>query len=430
MTLARQAIALWRETFFPYQLAWISEPSRFALCVKSRQIGFSHATAGGAVKGALFEARPQIVLSASQDLSDEVLEKARRHATFLARTGYPGADRFTVNNATELAWSNGGRIIALPASPRTARSFTGDVWLDEFAYHLDPKKIRDAAFPIALRGDWRIRVFSTPNGAQGLFHEMVTRRARGWVLHSVTLDQATREGVQIDRDAAYTLAGHDERVIAQWYGCQFIDGDYQYYPSAWLERALDWSGRCPDLTHATIHAGFDVGRRKDLSVLVVIALVGSVAYVLAVHEMKRTAFKLQRKTLAALRGAYQWDSLHVDSTGLGTQLAEELVEAWGESEVTPVQFTAPAKESLVTGAFRWLAANALRFPLDDSGAALADEGKSIHRTITTSGNVSYTAPSIEGSHADRWTALCLALAGAGEPRAHRGVSTSPLVQPQ
>ena len=276
-------MALWRETFFPYQLAWISEPSRFALCVKSRQVGFSHCTAGGAVKGALFEGRPQIVLSASQDLSDEVLEKARRHATFLARTGYPGADRFTVNNATELAWSNGGRIIALPASPRTARSFTGDVWLDEFAYHLDPKRIRDAAFPIALRGDWRIRVFSTPNGAQGLFHEMVTRRARGWALHSVTLDQAIREGVQIDREAAYTLAGHDERVIAQWYGCQFLDGDYQYYPSAWLERARAWPGSLDSIDGATLHAGFDVGRSRDLSVLVVLALVGRLAYVLGVH---------------------------------------------------------------------------------------------------------------------------------------------------
>ena len=121
--------------------------------MKSRQIGFSHATAAALVLGALVHGRPQIVLSASQSLSDEVLDKARRHSTLLARLGYPGADRFTTNSATEIGWSNGGRIIALPASPRTARSFAGDVWLDEFAYHLDPEGIRDAAFPIALRGD-------------------------------------------------------------------------------------------------------------------------------------------------------------------------------------------------------------------------------------------------------------------------------------
>jgi phage terminase large subunit-like protein len=223
MDQARRAATLWRETFYPYQIQWITEPSRFALYVKSRQIGFSHATAGACVKGALFEGRPQIVLSASQGLSDEVLDKARRHAMFLARAGYPGADKFTTNNATEIAWSNSGRIIALPASPRTARSFSGDVWLDEFAYHLDPEGIRDAAFPIALRGDWRIRVFSTPNGARGLFYELFKKPAPGWVARRVTLDDAIREGVPIDRAAAYAIANNNERLIRQWYRGEFLE---------------------------------------------------------------------------------------------------------------------------------------------------------------------------------------------------------------
>lgn len=422
-----QALRLWRSTLYPYQIRWITEPSRFAACVKSRQIGFSHATAAALVLGALVHGRPQIVLSASQSLSDEVLDKARRHSTLLARLGYPGADRFTTNSATEIGWSNGGRVIALPASPRTARSFTGDVWLDEFAYHLDPKKIRDAAFPIALRGDWRVRVFSTPNGATGLFYEMASRRARGWAWHSVTLDDALAEGVPVDREAAFALAGGDERVIDQWYRCKFLDGDMQYYPTAWLVRALSWPGELLSIEGATLHAGFDVGRTRDLSVLVVVALVGSTAFVLGVHTFKRTKFAEQRKALAKLRGVYEWDSLHVDSTGLGSQLAEELVDAWGEDEVVPVKFGADSKEALITGAFRWLSANRLRLPKDDVGREIADEAKTIRRVISAAGNVQYVAPSGDGGHADRWTALCLALRGAGEPRPHRGVIDTPLV---
>lgn len=423
----RKALELWRETFFPYQLQWITEAARFAGCVKSRQIGFSHCTAGGAVRGALVEGRPQIILSASQDLSDEVLAKARKHAHFLARCGYPGADRFKTDNATEIAWGNGGRVIALPANPRTARSYTGDVWLDEFAYHVDPKGIRDGAFPIALRGDWRVRVFSTPDGAQGLFHDMATRVGDGWAWHEVTLDRALSEGVPIDRAAAYTLAGNDQRLIDSWYGCKFVDGDYQYYPTAWLERARGWSGEIPDLRHATIHAGLDIGRKRDLTVLVIVAVVGSVAYVLAVYEMARTAFKKQRAAIVDARAMFNWDTLHVDETGIGTQLAEELVELWGGEEVFPVQFSAAAKESLITGAFKRLASNTLRLPRDSSGGDLASEGASIRRVITSSNNVSYTAPTIEGSHADRWMALCLALAGADMPTPHRGVSAQPLV---
>jgi len=426
MERAKRALELWKGTFYPYQLQWMLEPSRFAVCVKSRQIGFSHATAGAAVLGALCYGRPQIVLSASQALSDEVLEKSRRHAMLLARLGYPGAMDFTVNNATELAWQNGGRIVALPASQRTARSYTGDVWLDEFAYHLDPQGIRDAAFPIALRGDWRIRVFSTPNGAQGVFYELVSRPPSGWVVHSVTLDQALAEGVPVDREEAYALAGNDERLIDQWYRCRFVDGDSQYYPTVMLERAREWTGEYPDLDQGTLHAGFDVGRTNDLSVLVVVLLVRSVAYVLGVHEMPRMAFATQRETLVQYRRLYQWDTIHVDATGLGTQLAEELCEAWGE-EVNPVVFTQKTKEVLMTGAFRWLSKNALRLPRDKSGAALIDEAKHIRRVVTSSGNVTYSAQSINGSHADRWTALCLALMGADEPRPMRGLINKPLM---
>jgi phage FluMu gp28-like protein len=422
----RKALELWRETFFPYQLQWIEDPARFCIAVKSRQIGFSHGTAGGCVLGGLCRGRPQIILSASQDLSDEVLDKARRHAKLLALFGYAGADDFVTDSATEISWRNGGRIVALPASPRTARSFTGDVWLDEFAYHLDPKGIRDAAFPIALRGDWRIRVFSTPDGAQGLFHQLATAPGPLWSVHRVTLKQAIAEGVPIDLESAYALAGGDARLIEQWYNCGFLDGDLQYYPSAYLERMLRWDGEIPDLTDATLHAGFDVGRTRDLSVLVVVALIRGIAYVLAVIEMPRTRFRAQRQQLDSAREMFRWDTIHIDATGLGSELAEGMEEDWGSEEVHAVQFTAPTKEKLFTGAFRWLSNGRVRAPLDVSGAALVSEGKTIRRIISDHGNVSYSAPSGSEGHADRFTGLCLALQGASEPIPTRGMSVDAL----
>jgi phage terminase large subunit-like protein len=217
--------------------------------VKSRQVGFSHGCAAGLVLGGLVQGRPQIVLSASQDLSDEVLNKARKHAGLLAKLGYPGAESFTADSSTEIAWPNGGRIIALPASPRTARSFTGDVWLDEFAYHLDPEGIRDAAFPIALRGNWRLRVFSTPNGARGLFYELCKRPAPGWVWHRVTLDDAIREGVPIDRAAAHALANNNQRLIRQWYGAEFLE---DAEGALWTRSMIDVRDALPELRRVVV----------------------------------------------------------------------------------------------------------------------------------------------------------------------------------
>ena len=45
-----------------------------------------------------------------------------------------------------------GRIIGLPADPQTARGFTGDVLLDEFAMHAFDREIWAAMFPTAHRG--------------------------------------------------------------------------------------------------------------------------------------------------------------------------------------------------------------------------------------------------------------------------------------
>ena len=71
----------------------------------------------------------------------------------------------------EVQLGNGSNIIALPANPETARSYEGDVTLDEFAFHKDARKIYEAIGPSITRG-FDISIISTPNGQQGVFHEL------------------------------------------------------------------------------------------------------------------------------------------------------------------------------------------------------------------------------------------------------------------
>lgn len=358
-----------------------------------------------------------------------MLAKARAHAQVLAALGYAGADRFTVDNTTEIAWPNGGRVIALPANPRTARSFTGDVWLDEFAYHADPEGIRDGAFPIATRGDWKVRVFSTPNGARGLFYDWCSTTPAGWALHRVSAADAIREGLPLDPALLTQLCGGDERLYRQWYGCEFTDADQQYFPGEWLARALGWPGEMPalDTPGLTLHAGLDVGRVHDLTALVVVAVLERVAWVVAVLTCKRTKFSEQKTMIARARKRLPWETLHVDAGGLGSQLAEELVELYGEEEVVPVHFTPLVKEELATRAYRYLATDRLRLARGPEGVRLRDEGRDVHRTVSKAGHVLYTSKRTADGHGDRWTALTLALKGAGEPTPLRLVGGSPLM---
>jgi phage FluMu gp28-like protein len=209
------ALRLWARSFLPYQQRWLAEIAAIAFCVKARQIGFSHTTAGLAVKEALTQHSTNTVLSASQELSDEVLAKAAGHARTLRRLGYEAANPIAISRS-RIVFPNGGRVIALAANPRTARSWSGNVYFDEAAYHDDFDGIWDAAGAMAIRGSYKIRIVSTPNGAQGLFYKWATQPPKGWSTHWVTVDDAIRQGMHVDIDRLWMLAGGDERIFAQW----------------------------------------------------------------------------------------------------------------------------------------------------------------------------------------------------------------------
>lgn len=422
----RRAFALWAARLYPFQRTWIGETRDFALCVKARQIGFSHSIAAGATVQGRYYKRPQIVLSASLALASEVLSKVKAHCSLLAHLGDPGACDFSVNNSTTVAWHSGGRVIVLPASQRTARSFTGDVWLDEFAYHQDPEGIRDAAFPMATRGNWRVRIISTPNGAQGLFHEWATNLPAGWGYYSVTVDDAIAQGLDVDRAKLWALCGGDERLFAQWYRCSFLDANLQYIPTAMADAALRWVGDLPDLDGAEVYAGLDVAREADLTALTVLASKAGRVWVLAIITCRRTAFREQKAMVARARELFGWERLFVDRTGIGAQLAEELVEKWGESEVVPVTFTSESKADMATRTLRWFRDGRVRFVRDSEGAELHKETIALRRKVTAAQQVVYEHERTAKGHGDRYWSFALALIGCGDPPQARGMGEKPL----
>lgn len=421
-----------RGNFLPYQLRWILDDAPFGLCLKGRQLGFTDASAARCLIGALCHRRPQIVLSAAQDNANALLDAVRAHARFLAAIGLPEAARFSVNNTEEIGWPGGASVVALAANPRTARSFHGDVYFDEFAYHADAEAMWSAAAPMATRGDWRLRLISTPNGAVGKFYELCRAAESGalgqrWSFHRVSLDDAERDGLRVDRERLLSLVGGDPRVFSEAYLCQFLDAELQYLPTTLVNASLHWKGATPDLSTADIFAGLDVGRTHDLTALTPIAELRRVAWVITVLTAKRSAFKAQRRMIESARDAFGWQKLVVDAGGLGTQLAEELVEQWGANEVIPVMFTAPLKATMATGVFRWLRDGRLRLPKDAEGRALHDEMLALRRKITPSGNVIYESPRTAAGHGDRFWSMALALMAASGPVLPRGKGEEPLL---
>ena len=57
------ALTAWLTTFYPFQLEWLLEPARFALYLKSRQIGASHTTGAWSVLHGAFLGETTTIIS-------------------------------------------------------------------------------------------------------------------------------------------------------------------------------------------------------------------------------------------------------------------------------------------------------------------------------------------------------------------------------
>jgi phage FluMu gp28-like protein len=182
-------------------------------------------------------------------------------------------NRFKTMNCETRIRVNGkvGRIKILAANPRTARGFSGDLILDEFAFHEDGNAIWNACEPIlSSHRDYLCRIASTPNGKHNLFYRMCTNGL--YKVSTVTRSDAWAEGCQIfhpdtrdpiDPATARELAPN-KRIYDQNYECVFEDENMALLtqeliiaaerPSVGLVCEHDWSQECLALLKAPLPA--------------------------------------------------------------------------------------------------------------------------------------------------------------------------------
>jgi phage FluMu gp28-like protein len=427
------ALAAWTSTFYPFQVDWLLEPERFAACNKSRQIGLSHTTSGVGVLWGAIHGELTTVISIGERESAEVLDKAKKHAQVLCGLGSKMARIVRgKDSATEIRFASGGRLLALPSTG--GRSFTGNVFLDEYAYQERPSEVWDAAAAVTMLGGYRIRVASTPNGVGNDFHALMTDpdRNRGWALHEIPISRAIEQGYPVNIDDCWKIAKGDPRLFAQLFKCQFLDGALQYIPTEYVERCS--TDELYSIT-GQYYAGLDVGVSNDLTCLVVVAYEpgdDGIAKVQLLRTCKRTNLDTLHALIDQAMSHYGIRKLAVDATGIGAFPAQELVKRWG-NRIEPFTFTNKSKEDLATGLYGWTTAERLRIPRTGHGMPHIEAGAgdalradlcSIRREVTTAGNVRYDAPRTDKGHADRAWALALALHAIGKRPASMTISSN------
>ena len=403
------------EILMPYQRKWVEDASRFKIGLWSRQTGKSFATACEAVTDCAAQQKGStdlwVVLSAGERQALEWMEKAKKwsEAVKAAVDSYDEI-RDSANalmSRAEIRYANGSRIVAIPANPATARGYSANLVLDEFAIHEKPFEIWAAIYPSItnpLTGRKKLRIVSTPKGRGNKFADLWEHNDK-YSKHKVTIEDAVRMGLPIDLEEL--KAGVDDPDIwAQEYMCEFIDNTSVLLPYEMIGKCESESIR--DDGSSPLYIGMDIGRSKDLSVIVTAVKLGDVLAVIDVTELRKMPFNDQLDILLSKGSQSRVQHVSIDSTGIGAMLAEE-AQRKGGSKFEGVQFNVSSKGEMYGAMRRRFEERSIRIPVSRD---FREDLHAVQRVVSTGGNVTYSAPRNADGHSDRAAALALCMKAA------------------
>lgn len=423
--------------FLPYQKAWIADTSRFKIGMFSRQTGKTFSTGGECVDDCFTAWKEDrrarwVILSRGERQAAEMMTEVIKPFTrayyevynTLVKGGEPrfeegefrapqekGPD--AVYKSLEVAFPNGSRITALPANPDTARGFSANVILDEFAFHAKSREIWAALFPVISKTGLRLRVISTPNGKGNKFFELMTAQDSVWARHRVDIYEAVRQG--LDRDIEMLRKGMaDEDAWKQEYELQWLDE-----ASAWLDYDLIGGVEHPAAGLPVLYqrgpcfVGVDIAARNDLFVIWVMEAVGDVLWTREIITRRRASFFEQDQLLAEVMARYHVVRVRMDQTGMGEKPVEDAKRRYGSDRVEGVLFSTASKLGLATDLKEAFQDRRARIPAGDP--LLRADLHAIKSQVGVTGLRRLIADGETDGHADRFWAGALAVSGGREP---------------
>ena len=478
--------------FRPYQWPVFADCTSGILVLHwSRQVGKSHTLAAWALARLLTRpGRLVTVLSNSRDNGAEFLAKCAAfcHAihTPVESDSAPPVEDLSMELRVTVAGQT-GRIKVLAANPRTARGFSGDLILDEFAFHENSAAIWEAAEPIlSSNPDFLCRIASTGNGKYNLFHQFaspaseteirrlnlasaslpdgpgMTWSRAGFRLSRVPRSLAHELGVPIYDPATRAVLtpfsarsrALDKAAYDQNYECIFADENLTLLSDELISAAetdgigaissQEWPASTLELlnqSNAPLFAGFDVARNGDLSVITVVEKNGDGLDVRAILRMRGMRLPEQQRRLGEICRLPRFQRAAIDMTGLGWGLVEFAQQEFGIGKILGINFASsvpitPAlldegrraesvrvTEALALELLRVYENRRIRHPRDSQ---LRADLRKPERITSPGGRVSIAATRDEAGHADHFWSLALAVEAAGGSGNATGYAAQPI----
>lgn len=339
---------------------------------------------------------------------------------------------------------NGATLYFLGTNAKTAQSYHGNLYLDEYFWIHKFQELRKVASGMAIHKHWRQTYFSTPSSLThdaypfwsgalynrgrskadrveiDLSHSALadgSQCADGQWRQIITVEDAVRGGCNLfDLDQIRLEYSHDEYLNLLM--CQFIDDTASLFSMQMMQRCMVdswelWDDIKPFALRPyggrPVWVGYDPakGGQGDSAGCVVIAppmVPGGKFRVLERHQWKGMDFAAQAASIRAITQRYNVTYIGIDVTGIGEgvyQLVKQFFPAVRSFQYSPV-----VKSQLVMKAYDVISKGRLEF--DAGWTDLAQAFMSIRKTMTASGRMpTYeSSRSDEVSHADiAWAAM-------------------------
>ncbi|RWT33919.1 terminase ATPase subunit family protein [Aeromonas caviae] len=417
-------IERFESTMFGYQRTWYEAGNQYRIrnLLKSRQIGATYFFAFEAFIDALVTGRNQIFLSAS---------KAQAHV-FKQYIIQFAKDEGVELKGDPMVLPNGAHLYFLGTNARTAQSYHGNIYMDEYFWIHGFLEFRKVASGMAMHKKWRQTYISTPSslshpayafwsGANfnrgkpkadrveiDLSHANLADGklcADGQWRQIVTVEDAVRGGCDLF-DLAQLRSEYSEEEYLNLLMCIFMDDTSSVFPLATLQRCMVdswelWDDYKPfalrPLGSRPVWIGYDPakggqGDSAGCAVLAPPAALGGKFRVLERHRWSGMDFDAQARAIKAMCERYNVGYIGIDTTGIGEgvyQLVKQFYPA-----ATSIQYNPSVKIQMVMKAHDVM--NKGRLEFDSGWTDLAQAFMSIRRAVTAGGKM----PTFEASRSD------------------------------
>ncbi|WP_429216037.1 terminase ATPase subunit family protein [Aeromonas veronii] len=422
-------IERFESTMFDYQRVWYLAGQQYRIrdLLKSRQIGATYFFAFEAAIDALVTGRNQIFLSAS---------KAQAHVfkqyiiQFFKEEGVE-------LKGDPIVLPNGAHLYFLGTNARTAQSYHGNIYMDEYFWIHGFLEFRKVASGMAMHKKWRQTYISTPSslshpaysfwsGANfnrgkakadrveiDLSHANLASGklcADGQWRQIVTVEDAVRGGCDLfDLDQLRSEYSDDEYLNLLM--CEFMDDTASVFPLAMLQRCMVDSWEVwEDYKHFAMRPmgnrpvwiGYDPakggqGDSAGCAVLAPPAVPGGKFRVLERHQWKGMDFAAQAEAIHQMTIRYNVAYIGIDTTGIGEGVYQNVKVFY--PAVTAIQYNPSLKIRMVMKALDVM--NKGRLEFDSGWNDLAAAFMSIRRGVTAGKMPTFeSSRSEEVSHGD------------------------------